>query len=170
MAEPHSRLLTLAAREVLRPMGLIQRGRSRIWLDDQGWWIGLVEFQPSAWSRGSYLNVGVSWPWHPTDAPSLYFELSHRVGGFVEFESEAQFQPEARRLATRAAEEIGGLRVRLATVRSAAQTLRESVGDDEGWPAWHAAVAWGLGGEQRSAKRLFARSPRLRMTETGGNR
>src|SRR5690242_5082457 len=27
-----------AAREVLRPLGLVQKGRSRTWLDDHGWW------------------------------------------------------------------------------------------------------------------------------------
>jgi hypothetical protein len=42
---------------VLTPLGLTQRGRSRLWLDDHGWWLIVVEFQPSAWSRGSHLNV-----------------------------------------------------------------------------------------------------------------
>jgi len=33
-ASVHSNMLTDAARHVLRPMGLVQKGRSRIWLDD----------------------------------------------------------------------------------------------------------------------------------------
>src|SRR5256885_11111558 len=59
-ADPHSKLITAAAREILRPLGLFQKGRSRVWLDDQGWWLGVVEFQPSDWSKGSYLNVGAN--------------------------------------------------------------------------------------------------------------
>ena len=43
---PHSKLITSAARDVLRPLGLRRRGRSRVWLDDRGWWLGVVEFQP----------------------------------------------------------------------------------------------------------------------------
>ncbi len=63
----HNRVLTLAAREGLRPLGLRQKGRSRLWFDDHGWWLILVEFQPSAWSKGSYLNVGFQHLWRATD-------------------------------------------------------------------------------------------------------
>jgi hypothetical protein len=64
---PHTKLLIAAARDVLRPIGLTQKGRLRTWLDDLGWWLGVVEFQSSSWSRGSYLNVGVNWLWNPKD-------------------------------------------------------------------------------------------------------
>jgi hypothetical protein len=63
----HNRVLTLAAREGLRPLGLTQKGRSRLWFDDHGWWLILVEFQPSAWSKGSYLNVGFQHLWRVTE-------------------------------------------------------------------------------------------------------
>lgn len=60
-ASPASRLVTAAGRDVLRPDGLLQKGRPRAWIDDRRWWLGLVEFQPSSWSQDSYLNVGVMW-------------------------------------------------------------------------------------------------------------
>ncbi len=104
--QPHNKLIAQAARAVLGPMGLRQQGRSRIWLDDNGWWLGVVEFQPSSWSKGSYLNVGACWLWHPGAEPGISFDLGHRVEGHVPFRNEAQFQPQARRLADRAAEEI----------------------------------------------------------------
>ena len=99
---PHSRLITAAAREVLRPLGLFQKGRSRTWLDDRGWWLGVVEFQPSSFSKGSYLNVGAMWLWHRT-IKHIQFDVGHRVAdvGYVEFESEAQFAPEAEKFAAR---------------------------------------------------------------------
>ena len=58
-AQPiHTKIITQAAREILRPKGLVQIGRSRLWTDDHGWWLINVEFQPSGVSKGSYLNVG----------------------------------------------------------------------------------------------------------------
>src|SRR6202000_1719294 len=38
------------------PLGLERRGRSRTWIDDQRWYAIVVEFQPSGFSKGSYLN------------------------------------------------------------------------------------------------------------------
>ena len=54
----HNRIIARAAKRRLEPLGCLQKGRSRTWIDDHGWWIGVVEFQPSGWSKGSYLNVG----------------------------------------------------------------------------------------------------------------
>lgn len=76
-ASAHSRLITAATRTHLRPLGCVQKGRSRVWLDDQGWWVGMVEFQPSSWSKGSYLNVGACFLWNEKDF--LSFDAGHRV-------------------------------------------------------------------------------------------
>jgi hypothetical protein len=83
--EPHTRLLTAAARGILRPLGLRQKGRSRTWLDDRGWWVGVVEFQSSSWSKGRYLNVGGMWLWHE-HGRDVHFDVGHRVdgAGFIE--------------------------------------------------------------------------------------
>jgi hypothetical protein len=65
MAAPSlaTRLVIRAARQALQPMWLRQKGRSRTWLDDHGWWLTVVEFQPSGFDHGTYLNVGVNWLW-----------------------------------------------------------------------------------------------------------
>jgi len=63
----HNQLITRAARAELPPIGCIEKGRSRIWLDDQRWWVTVVEFQPSGRSKGSCLNVGACWLWHAKD-------------------------------------------------------------------------------------------------------
>ncbi|WP_327170127.1 hypothetical protein OG471_00630 [Streptomyces sp. NBC_01336] len=44
---PVLRIITSAARESLKPLGLTRRGRSRLWIDDHRWWLGVVEFTPS---------------------------------------------------------------------------------------------------------------------------
>ncbi len=104
---PHTQLLTAAARCILRPLRLQQRGRSRLWLGDHGWWV-VVEFQPSGSSKGSYLNVGAMWLWFEKDYFS--FDYGSRVEDFAPYEDEAQFAPLAGNLAHRAAGEVVRLR------------------------------------------------------------
>ena len=79
----HNKLITQAARTVLKPEGLFQKGASRLWIDDNGWYLTLVEFQPSMWGRGSYLNVALYYLWDARDY--LGFDYGHRVSGFVEY-------------------------------------------------------------------------------------
>ena len=147
-------------------MGVVQKGRSRTWLDDHGWWLGVVEFQPSSWSRGSYLNVGVMWLWRPGDDHYVYFELGHRVEGLVVFESEDQFEPEARRLATRAADELQRYRSAIPDLAAAAKILRREAMMRRGWwPRWDAALAHALLGEHEEAARLFRK-----VAESGDDR
>jgi hypothetical protein len=154
---PHARLITQAARSILRPAGLVQRGRSRLWLDDHGWWTITVEFQPSGFSKGSYLNVGVTWLWQTTDAPHFSFDLSGRVEEFVDYKSDDQFRSEARRLAMRALEEVKRLRLKLPDLNAAADLLEEKASRRPiGWPAWNAAVALGLGGPGERSAAMFA--------------
>ena len=38
-------------------MGFWRKGRSRMWLADRDFWLGVVEFQPSGFRKGTYLNV-----------------------------------------------------------------------------------------------------------------
>ncbi len=59
----HTRIIATAAKAVLQAHGFTRKGRSRVWFADRGFWLSVIEFQPSAWSRGSYLNVAVHWLW-----------------------------------------------------------------------------------------------------------
>jgi hypothetical protein len=52
-ATDHNKEIALAAKRVLAPLGCVRKGRSRIWLDDHGWWIGVIEFQPGRWSKAA---------------------------------------------------------------------------------------------------------------------
>jgi hypothetical protein len=45
VADQHSRVVAEAASAALSPLGLVREGRSRIWLDDQSWWVGVAEVQ-----------------------------------------------------------------------------------------------------------------------------
>jgi len=59
----HSKIINTSARHAFGPLGIIQKGASRTWLDDHGWWLTVIGFQPSAWSKGTYLNIGAMWLW-----------------------------------------------------------------------------------------------------------
>lgn len=93
MAEnEHGRIIASEAKTVLQPAGFRRKGQSRVWIADRGFWLSVVEFQPSSWSKGTYLNVAVHWLWGSLPQ-TLTFDRSERVGGFVEFQNSAQFVP-----------------------------------------------------------------------------
>src|SRR6266851_4267038 len=108
VGEAHSRLIAQAARDALAPLGIRRKGRSRTWLDDQGWWLGLIEFQPSSWSKGSYLNVGVMWLWD--ELPYLAYDVGYRVSDFERYEDRAKFEVSAQNVAKNAAQEASRYR------------------------------------------------------------
>jgi len=158
MAEPsHLRILTKAAKSVLMPLGITQKGRSRTWLDDQRWWLGVIEFQPSSWSKGSYLNVGACWLWDVKDY--LSFDHGNRTERFVSYASDEQFVPEAERLATRAKQRVLELRKTFKSPADVAKVM--SAGPGTHWVRFHAGVAYGCCGEARKAHKSFAEVLRL---------
>jgi hypothetical protein len=144
-----SALLTAAGRSRLLPLGIKQKGRSRTWLDDHGWWIGVIEFQPSSWSKGSYLNVGVMWMWNTVD--HIVFDLHQRVAGHTRYEDDDQFKAEAERLAAAAAEGIGSYRQAIPDLATAALHLSE---ESPRSPAIHrdAGMAYALMGDVTNSR------------------
>lgn len=113
----HSKIINKVASEVLKPTGVKRKGQSRTWLDDNGWWILVVEFQPSGWSKGTHLNVGVNWLWYPKE--HLSFDLGYREAEFVEYKSDAQFEPKARELALIAKGKVQKIRYCLSNIQAA---------------------------------------------------
>jgi hypothetical protein len=110
-----SSVLTTCGRQQLVTLGIRQRGRSRVSLDDQDWWAGAAEFRPSSWSKGAYLNTGVIWLWHVRDHSA--FDLHERLATHATYESDEQFEPEAERLMQKAADALLAYRDRLTTQR-----------------------------------------------------
>lgn len=169
-----TRLITDAARAVLRPLGMRQRGRSRIWIDDRAWWLIVAEFQPSGYQEGSYLNVGAMWLWYERNG--LSFDEGHRlwwqddgtffttpplgaVGAhqFVRLVNGDQFAHDAAFLADLAAMRVRELRTQFATPTAIAHHLSTApiAPQARGWPEYHAGVAAGLAGNTEAAKQWF---------------
>ncbi|MBQ8200397.1 MAG: hypothetical protein IJZ74_01375 [Clostridia bacterium] len=59
----HNRLIARTAREDLAPAGFFQAVSSRVWLEDNGWFMVMAEFKPSGFSKCSMLNLGLHFLW-----------------------------------------------------------------------------------------------------------
>ena len=155
----HDRVLAAAAREVLGSIGLRRKGTSRIYLSDEGIWSCIVEFQPSAFSAGSYLNVAAHWLWTADSHISL--DYGGRVGDFLAFGDPEGFAEASRRLALSAVPAVQQLRRTFASIRDIAHFLvkaerdQAEQGSGGGWGAFNAAVASGLVGNAATAQAPF---------------
>ena len=141
---PHGDLIATAAKAHLSPIGVKRKGKSRLWLKDNGWWLAVVEFQPSAWSKGTYLNVAAMWLWHAKD--HISFDEHKRVGGFAEFTDPESFALAADQYSSRAAVEVVSLLHRFATLDRVAMHLRAEE-DGNPWRHYHAMMASLANGE-----------------------
>jgi hypothetical protein len=93
------------------------------------------------------------WLWNHDDEPFVYYAVGGRVHEFVGYHHDAQFAPEAKRLAIRAADEIDRLRSQFRDIESTASYLVARVEDER--DAFDAAVASALAGETDRARALF---------------
>ena len=93
MTAPHSRIIQQMCRETLLPLGVFQKGRSRIYIDDNHAFFTVIEFQPSGFSTGTYLNVGIHplWELPMRKHLTLISENGSRIRPFLPFETEEQF-------------------------------------------------------------------------------
>lgn len=168
-AQPvHNKIINAVAREVLRPLGVRQKGRSRFWYDDGRWYAVAIEFQPSSWSRGSYLNVGIQWLWRPKDYWSFDFgfggrsflgsrELIEGHGQFVQFRGEGSFREAIRSMAELAADRVRTTRTHFGTLSGAYAFVRPR-GTRDDWSRLHVGVLAALAGRPRKARSLLQKS------------
>ena len=152
----HNKIIAREAAAVLAPLGVTRKGRSRLWLDDQFWYVILIEFQPSSWSRGTYLNVGVNWLWHPQEHWS--FDIGYRKLAHAEFRTEEQFTKAVSSMVAYAGRSVTELRCRLSSLRSAyvhvAETYEAALGYGC-WPELHLGVLGALAGDRQLAVSLL---------------
>lgn len=150
----HNKVIAAAAKKLLKPMGLHRQGTSRVWFDDHGWWLTQVEFQPSAWTKGSYLNVGVCWLLY--EGNHVSFNVGHRVDvPFVEANEQTDFESETLTMVERAKEEVARYRELFSTVGKAADYY---LGKDPltTWDRYFGGVILGLCNEAEYARQFLS--------------
>ncbi|SEJ93914.1 hypothetical protein SAMN05518849_11992 [Sphingobium sp. AP50] len=160
MPGPHEKLIANAAKAILRPLGFQRKGQSRLWFFDHSWWLAVVEFQPSSWSKGSYLNVAAHWLW--MDIGTISFDFGGRLEGFAEYASDEQFAVVAAGLANSAAEEAQRLATMFSSIADTTEVLLEQARTEArqaqahpGWMAYNAGVTAGLAGRTDDAAEMF---------------
>lgn len=161
MPGTHDRIIADAAKAALGPLGFKRKGRSRTWVADHGWWLTVVEFQPSAWSKGSYLNVAAHWLW--SEIGSLSLDFGGRLKEHVKYVTDDQFKRAAVQLVDTAAAEAQRLAELFDSLSEAAKVLIEAAQTDggqphihPGWSDYNAGVAAALMGRSEEARKMFA--------------
>ncbi|GLY08652.1 hypothetical protein Acsp01_90310 [Actinoplanes sp. NBRC 101535] len=169
------RLIAAAARDRLRPLGLQQKGRSRLWIADEGWYLILVEFQSGS-GPGSYLNVGAMWLWaerghwafdegyrmywREQDGSSTYRPPLGEPGWtqHVRFLNAGQFAADISQTAAVAAGQVAKLREEFKHPRAVVKRLASTAarpGEDPLWHAFHGGVAAACIGDTVTAERYL---------------
>jgi hypothetical protein len=161
MPGKHDMIIAAVARDALGPLDFHRKGRSRLWLADHGWWVAVVEFQPSRWSKGSYLNVAAHWLWN--DGGDISLDHGGRLAEFETYRSDAQFAPAVARLADMARDEAKQLGRRFSSLDRAADVLLHAarstptqINNHPAWLDYHAGVASALAGQSADAAEMFA--------------
>ncbi|MEO8588349.1 MAG: hypothetical protein ABI432_03190 [Flavobacteriales bacterium] len=158
MAEAdHNAILKRIARGRLLPLGIVQQGRSRTFLLEKGWYTIVIEFQPSSFSKGTYLNVGADFHFFPRD--HFAFAHGYREKGFEEFENEEQFAHVVHAACDRAIERVRAIEQELGTYRAAIRAVRRDAGHDP-WRRYELGFLRALNGDALRAKWLLRKVTR----------
>lgn len=139
----HNKIIRKAARTVLAPMGLIQKGQSRTWIDDNGWFFTVAEFQPSAYGKGSYLNIGIHFLWSTQDY--LSYDIGGRENSFVEFNGdESKFYSDMLSFAERCSVIVQKYRLFKTESYAKEYILKNKITYSSTWDLYHKMMICGL--------------------------
>ncbi len=90
----HNKIIRYVCKDILLPAGIFQKGTSRVYFDDNGYFLTMIEFQPSSWSCGTYLNIGLSFLWNERDYFAYDFTpfIGARAMDYVACQNDEQFE------------------------------------------------------------------------------
>jgi hypothetical protein len=105
---PHDQIIKQLCKDTLLPLGVFQKGSSRIYIDDNGYFFTVIEFQPSAFAKGTHLNIALHFLWNEREYISFDFPLGQhiRIKEFVEYQNDEQFTREVTQYAQEAAKQV----------------------------------------------------------------
>jgi len=145
----HNRIVSGIAKEVLSLLGLKRQGK-RLWYDDHGWFAIVVEFQPSSWDKGSYLNVGISFMFY--ENAHWTFDHGYREESFVTAKSEDQFTGAFRRIVDAAARSVRRYRDLAASPAELYGAITRPLTHPGDWGHYYAGILAGLAGNIDEAR------------------
>lgn len=159
--QPHEKIIADTARSVLVPEGLFRKGSSRVWLEDHGFYLIQVEFQPSAYAKGAYLNVGVSFLFRYTDGLNemLSYNLGGRMAEFIEYQDDESFRREIEQYAEKVMEKVREYR-KIESFEAAGEALQKQIqnkGEDRFcWEMYELALLNYLSGDWEEGNRMLS--------------
>lgn len=151
MQNDPNRIIQNTGKNILANEGLFQKS-SRIWVDDCGWYLIIVEFQPSGCAKGTYLNVAIHYLWKETD--HFTYDYGGRIDAFREFTGGAErFSTEVAELAHIAMRKVGEYR-RFSDLRYAKNRILKSKAANQTHELYNKMMVCGLCKDD-AAKKYF---------------
>ncbi|CAN5272889.1 hypothetical protein BH09BAC3_BH09BAC3_21350 [soil metagenome] len=145
-----NKLIKKIVKEKFIGQGIKQKGQSRLWYYLVDYYLILVEFQPSSWDKGSYLNVGVDFLWYPKDF--FAFEFGDRLSSFKRFVDEKQFETEVEELCDLAISKVNHYKKLFSDKKSVADKLLKLHRDKSNdWEKFAIGLSFALAGQNSKA-------------------
>jgi len=136
----HNKIICKMAKTVFEPLGLFQKGNSRLWIDDNGWFLTVVEFQPCFGKNGTFLNVAIFFLW-VADQDYISFDFGNREYGYVEYNNdEEQFSKLLQPMLKVAIEKVLFYRQCSDLTFAKKKILAHTFTSEEVWGIWHKAM------------------------------
>jgi hypothetical protein len=157
----HNKIIKSLATKLLKPYGIKRKGQSRTFIDDHGWYYILIEFQPSSWNRGTYLNIGVDFNWYLDEYLGFSFYspgvLGARESELILFVDEEQFSNEIIKLCEIVIERVHEYRNLFKDLKYAEKTLIKHYfpNTDLFWGNYNRGIISGLNGKKQNFNKYF---------------
>lgn len=138
------------------PPDVFQKGNSRVYLDDNGYYFTMIEFQPYSLKKGVFLNVGLSFLFNKNDYLTYSYSLNNetRVGkNFIEYRNDEQFEKEVRKYVELASEYILKYR-KFVDVNYAKDIIMKEL-DDNNWNPYIKSMFCFLTNDQEKGKQYY---------------
>jgi hypothetical protein len=148
----HNKLLKKIARERLKSYGIVQKGSSRFFFKDKGWYVIGIEFQPSGFDKGTYMNIGVDFNFYPREG--FAFAFGGREGKYTSSENETQFAESVNAYCDFTIKRVDQLETDFCDIETAIRTLKKDNSSNP-WRIFELAALYGLINDLRNATRLL---------------
>jgi hypothetical protein len=145
----HNKIIVRIAKEQFSPLHIIQKGKSRLFLDDNSWYTTVIEFQPSSWSKGTQLNIGADFHFFPRDY--FAFEFGDREKEFIEFTEVNKFVLELEKYCQYAIQRVIEIREAFITISSAHKVLTQKLDTSNTWNSYLLGVINGLANNDKES-------------------
>ncbi len=138
------------------PSDVFQKGNSKVYLDDNGYYFTMIEFQPYSLQKGTFLNVGVSFLFNRDDYLSFSYSYNNepRVGKkFIEYIDDEQFEKDVRKYVELANDYILKYRM-FADIKYAKQYIVNELNDNN-WNPYIKSMFYFLTDDDENGKSII---------------